>query len=303
MKFDTRISSSAVARTMAARFAAAAARWNARGAAGLCVGLLLLAGPAWGQRMEETPQELREVGVTEYLDGQLPLELEFVDSKGRKVKLAEYFDGQLPVLLTLNYSDCPMLCNLQLTGLFDGLQKVKWDLGTQFRMVTVSIDPAEAYERAELTRQRYLKQYGRPGVGEGYVSLTGQQASIKRLADAVGFHYRYVPSTGEYAHSAVTMVCTPDGRLSRYLYGVEYDPQTLRLSMLEASQGKIGTSMDQLLLFCFMYDPASGKYGPSAMKLMRLGAVTMVLVVGGVLLVYWRRESGKGTGGGVGDNT
>jgi protein SCO1 len=259
----------------------------------VCLLTLLAASPTLGQRKEETPADLREVGVTEHRDQQIPLDLEFVDSKGRKVTLAEYFDGQLPVILTLNYSDCPMLCSLQLNGLFDGLKRVAWDMGEQYRMLTVSIDPAETFERAEMTRQNYLRNYGRPGVGEGYASLTGEQAAIKRLADTVGFHYRYVPSTGEYAHSAVTMICTPDGRLSKYLYGVEYDPQTLRLSMLEASEGKIGSPMDQLLLFCFMYDPAAGKYGPSAMKLMRLGAVTMVLVVGGVLLVYWRRESGR----------
>ena len=248
---------------------------------------------AYGQRKEEAPKDLLDVGVTEQLDRQIPLDLEFVDSKGRKVKLAEYFDGQRPVVLTLNYSNCPMLCSLQLDGLFDGLKKMKWQMGEEYRMLTVSIDPTEPTERAALTREKYLKQYGRPGVGAGYAFVTGKKENIKKLADTVGFHYRYVPKTGEYAHAAVTMICTPDGRMSRYLGGVEYDPQTLRLSLLEASEGKIGSSMDQFLLFCFHYDATSGKYGPSAFKLMRLGAITMVLIVGGVLLVYWRREAGK----------
>ncbi len=144
-----------------------------------------------------------------------------------------------------------------------------------------------------MTREKYLKYYGRAGCGDGYACLTGKNEQITRLADAVGFHYRYVPKTGEYAHTAVTMICTPDGRLSRYLYGVEYDPQTLRLSLLEASQGKIGTPMEQLFLYCFQYDSASGRYGPSAFKLMRLGGILTVVVLGALLLVYWRRESVK----------
>ena len=231
-----------------------------------------------------------EVGVTEHLNEQIPLDLEFVDSKGKAVKLSEYFDGQRPVVLTLNYSDCPMLCSLQLDGLFDGLKSMKWDLGDQYRMVTVSIDPKERPSERRMTRDKYLRLYERAGAGAGYAFLTGKNDQIKKLADAVGFHYRYVPETGQYAHVAVTMICTPDGRLSRYLDGVEYDPQTLRMSLLEASEGKIGSPVDHLFLYCFQYDAASGKYGPSAFKLMRLGAGAMVLVVGGVLFVFWRRE-------------
>ena len=262
------------------------------------VGVAILLGlsafsAALGQRKEPAPDELLEVGVTEHLNDQVPLELEFVDSKGQSTTLAECFDGQLPVILTLNYSSCPMLCSLQLDGLFDGLKKMKWDLGDKYRMVTVSIDPKESSERAEMTRVKYLKHYGRPGCGDGYVCLTGKNQQITQLADTVGFHYRYVPDTGEYAHTAVTMICTPDGRLSRYLYGVEYDPQTLRLSLLEASQGKIGTPMEQLFLFCFQYDAASGRYGPSAFKLMRLGGILTMIVLGVLLVVYWRREAAK----------
>jgi protein SCO1/2 len=248
---------------------------------------------AHGQRKEAPPEDLMEVGVTEHLNDAIPLDLQFVDSKGLPVTLAEYFDGELPVVLTLNYSSCPMLCSLQLDGLFDGLKKMKWDLGDKYRMVTVSIDPKESPDRAQMTRKKYLQYYGRAGCGDGYACLVGKNEQITQLADTVGFHYRYVPKTGEYAHTAVTMICTPDGRLSRYLYGVEYDPQTLRLSLLEASQGKIGTPMEQLFLFCFQYDAASGRYGPSAFKLMRLGGILTVIGIGVVLLVYWRRESVK----------
>ncbi len=260
----------------------------------LLAALVLLGGSvAQAQRKEAAPSDLQGVGVTEHLNDQLPLDLQFVDFKGATVKLGDYFDGTHPVILTLNYSSCPMFCSLQLDGLFDGLRGMKWDLGDQYRMVTVSIDPTEPSERAAMTREKYLQRYGRPGSGQGYAILTGKNKQIKELTDTVGFLYRYVPETGEYAHTAVTMICTPDGRLSRYLYGVEYDQQTLRLSLLEAAQGKIGTSMEQFLLFCFHYDAAKGKYGPAAFNLMKLGALTTVLIVGGVLVVYWRRESGK----------
>jgi protein SCO1/2 len=260
------------------------------------VGILvcgLVAAPAFAQRKEAPPKDLLDVGVTEHLDEQIPLDLPFVDTKGRKVTLAEYFDGERPVVLTLNYSNCPMLCSLQLDGLFDGLKEMEWAMGDEYQMLTVSIDPAESTERAAMTRERYLKEYGRPGSGGGYHCVTGKNENIKRLADTIGFHYRYVPETGEYAHAAVTFICTPDGRLSRYLYGVEYDPQTLRMSLLEASQGKIGTPVDQLLLFCFHYDATSGRYGPSAFNLMRLAGAVMLVVVAAMLVVYWRRESGK----------
>jgi protein SCO1/2 len=261
-------------------------------ACGIGLALLLLVQPAWAQRKEAPPEDLLEVGVVEQLSTSLPLDLPFVDQEGNPVTLGDCFDGQLPVILTLNYSSCPMLCSLQLDGLFDGLKAMQdWDMGSKYRMVTVSIDPSESTERSAMTRQKYLKRYGRPGAGEGYVCLTGKNKEIKQLADAVGFRYRYVPETGEYAHSAVTMICTPDGRMSRYLYGVEYNPQTLRLSLLEASEGKIGSTMDQLLLFCFQYDSTAGKYAPSALKLMKLGAISIVLVVGGVLVVFWRREA------------
>ncbi len=261
----------------------------------LLCGVVVLLGcsAAYAQRKEEAPSDLLGVGVTEHLNDQLPLDLPFVDFNGTAVKLGDYFDATHPVVLTLNYSNCPMLCSLQLDGLFDALKEMKWDLGNEYRMVTVSIDPTEPSERAAMTREKYLQRYGRPGCGAGYAVLTGKSKQIKELTDIVGFQYRYVPETGEYAHTAVTMICTPDGRLSRYLYGVEYDQQTLRLSLLEAAQGKIGTSMEQFLLFCFHYDAAKGKYGPAAFNLMKLGALTTVLVVGGALVVYWRRESGR----------
>lgn len=245
------------------------------------------------ERTEPAPEQLQDVGVEEHLDVQLPLELPFVDSNGKEVRLGDLFDGETPVILTMNYSNCPMLCSLQLNGLFDGLQGVDWDLGKQYRMITISIDPKETPDRAEETKQKYLKIYGRDGVAAGWHCLTGEEANIRKVADAVGFGYSYLPDTGEYAHAAVTMVCTPDGRTSRYLYGVEYPSQTVRLALLEASEGKIGTTMDRVLLYCFQYDETRGRYAPAAVKIMKAGGVLTLVCLAALLGIYWVREARK----------
>ncbi len=258
-------------------------------------GIVLLAQPstAWCQRKEPLPPELEGVGVTEHLNDQIPLDLKFVDSNGKKVKLKQYFDGRRPVVLTLNYSNCPMLCSLQLNGLYDSLKRMDWDMGDKYEMITLCIDPLETPERARMTKQKYLKLYRRAGAAEGYHCLTGREENIKKAADAVGFHYKYSAKQRQYLHAAVTIILTPDGRVSRYLYGIEYDPQTLRLSLLEAADGKIGTTMDRFLLFCFHYDAESGRYGPAAFRLMQLGGgLTLVVLVGGFMLLRCR-EKGK----------
>ena len=249
--------------------------------------------PASAQRIESAPAELEGVGVTEHLDVQIPLDLPFVDSDGSPVRLGSYFDGTRPVILTMNYSNCPMLCSLQLNGLFQGLERLDWDIGGNFQMITVSIDPKETPQRAALTKQKYLKAYGRPGVARGWHCLTGRQENIRKLADVVGFGYEQIPGTEDYAHAAVAMICTPDGRVSRYLYGIEYPAQTVRFALLEAAEGRIGSTVDQVLLFCFQYDPEKGRYGPAAVRIMQAGGVLTVLVFGGVLAVFWRREVRK----------
>jgi protein SCO1/2 len=260
----------------------------------LMFGILLIAAvPVWAERTEQLPEQLEEVGVTEHLNVQVPLDMPFVDSDGKNVKLGDFFDGKTPVVLTMNYSDCPMLCSLQLTGLFAGLQGVDWNLGNEYRMVTVSIDPEEKPERAEATKKKYLEIYGRSGVEQGWHCLTGEEADIRQLAATVGFGYAYMPDTKQYAHAAVTMICTPDGHLSRYLYGIEYPPQTLRLSLLEASQGKIGSTVDHLLLFCFQYDEKAGRYAPAAIKIMQAGGVLTLVFLAFLLGLYWLREARK----------
>jgi protein SCO1/2 len=265
-----------------------------RGLWGIVAGALVGAGalPAVAQRKEAPPNVLEGVGVTEHADAQIPLDLEFVDTQGKTVKLAEFFDGTRPVILTLNYSACPRLCGVQLGGLVAAMKRMPWNLGEQYQNVTVSFDPLETSDRARLTKQKYLEQYGRPGSSEGWHFLVGRQQNIQKLTDTVGFHYRLVGK--QYVHPAVLMICTPDGHISRYIYKVEYDPQTLRFSLYEAGQGRVGSPMDQVLLFCFHYDPESGRYGLAATNLMRAGGVLTLLLLGGVLAVYWLRERRRG---------
>jgi len=248
------------------------------------------------ERKEPKPPELSEVGITEHLNTVLPKDLPYTDSSGKKVLLGDMFDGQHPVILTMNYSNCPMLCSLQLNGLFEGLAGLDWNLGQQYRMVTVSIDPAESVERASQTKAKYLKLYRRDAPADGWRFLIGQEENIKKLAKAVGFGYVWDEKSQQYAHQAAIFVCTPDGRVSRYLYGVEYRPSTLRLALLEASEGKIGTTIDQIILYCFHYDAEAGRYAPAASRLMQIGGAVLVAALGGWLVVLWRRERRRSSG-------
>lgn len=250
---------------------------------------LCAATPARGQ-VARSLDQLEGVGVTEHLDRQLPLGLSFRDDNDKQVHLQDYFAGKKPVLLSLNYSSCPMLCSLQLNGLVDALEQLELDPGQDFEIVSVSIDPLESPLRARQAKQRFLQRYGRTGTGQGWHFLTGNQREIKQLADAVGFEYRYVPERKEYAHAAVCYICTPEGRISRYLYGVQFDPQTVRLSLVEAAAGKIGTTLDRVLLFCFHYDAAAGNYAPTAVSIMKLGGGFTVVCLLGVLLPVWLRR-------------
>ncbi len=255
-------------------------------ACGLALGLSL-PDACLAQRQEPAPQVLNEVGIDEHLGAQIPLDLRFRDENGAEVTLASLFPGDRPAVLSLNYSDCPMLCTLVLNGLIDGLEQLSWTPGQQFDVISVSIDPLETPQRARLTKQRYLRDYGRPETASGWHFLTGNQESIKRLADAVGFRYKYVEKDKQYAHAAVVMICTPQGRMSRYLYGVQFPEQTLRLSLVEAGEGKVGSTMDKVLLYCFHYDAEAGRYGPVARNLMKLGAGMTCMMVLLALIPYW----------------
>lgn len=251
--------------------------------------LFLAALPAAAQRTEPLPKDLEGVGITEHAGARLPLDLEFKDEDGKTVSLAQYFNRDRPVILTLGYYRCPMLCTLVLNSLVDGLKDLPWTPGQQFEIVTVSIDPTETPTLAKLKKQNYLEEYGRAGAAGGWHFLTGREENIRKLADAVGFGYRYVEERGQYAHAAAIFVVTPDGRMAKYLYGVLYQPKTLRLALAEAGQGKIGTTADQLLLYCFHYDAQEGRYVLAATNIMRFGGATTAVVVGLWLAVSWRR--------------
>lgn len=254
------------------------------------VSIALAAPAAHAQRAGQVPEPLAEVGVEEHLDAKLPLDASFTDEEGNRVTLGSFFDGTRPVILTLNYYRCPMLCGLMLNGVADGFEELEWTAGAEFEVVTISINPLETPALAREKKQNYLKRLGRPEAAGGWHFLTGLEPQIDRVAEAVGFSYAYDPESGEYAHAAAIMIVTPDGRVARYLYGIEYPARTLKLALLEAAQGTIGSTLDQLILYCYHYDPSNRRYAPVAMNIMRVGGGASALLLGGVLGALWLRE-------------
>lgn len=242
------------------------------------------------QRTEAAPRRLLGVDVKEHLAAPVPMNLGFTDESGKAVTLKDYFDGSVPVILTMNYSNCPMLCSLQLTALVEGLKKVQWSLGKEYRIVTVSYDPTETEELAHRTKARYLAQYARPGTEQGWHFLHGSENNVKAMAKALGISYSYNEARKEYVHPATVILSTPSGKIDRYLYGLEYPEKTLSLSLVESSEGKIGTTVDQLILFCFHYDANEGRYAPVARNIMRAGGGATVFLLAGFLTVLWRRD-------------
>lgn len=236
------------------------------------------------------PGELKDVGIDQRLDQQVPLDLVFRDEAGRDVPLSKYFESGKPVVLALVYYRCPMLCTQILSGLGASLKTMSLDPGKDFEVVSVSFDPKDTPETASSRKEVYLKRYNRPNTANGFHFLTGSEASIRALTEAVGFHYKYDPITDQFAHASGIMILTPQGRLSRYFYGVEYAGRDVRLGLVEASQNKIGNAVDQILLFCFHYDPATGKYGAVAMNVLRITGAAFALVGGALLLMMLRRE-------------
>jgi protein SCO1/2 len=241
------------------------------------------------------PKALEGVGIDQKLDQQLPLNAQFQDEAGRTVTLGSFFHGK-PVLLAPVYYRCPMLCTQILNGMVGALKAVSFDPGRDFEVVAFSFDPRDTPETASAKRVNYVKRYGRPNTANGFHFLTGNEANIKLLTEAIGFHYRYDPVNDQFAHASGLMLATPEGRLSRYFYGVEYSPRDLRLGLVEASEHKIGTPVDAVLLFCFHYDPATGKYGAVAMNSLRAGGAVFVLVCGSFLFVAWRRDRRRDRG-------
>jgi protein SCO1/2 len=232
---------------------------------------------------------LREVGIDQKLDQLVPLDLEFTDEAGTTVRLGDFF-GTRPVLLALVYYECPMLCTQVLNGLVGSLEALAFNPGRDFEVVVLSFDPGETPALAADKRATYLRRYGRPGTEAGWHFLTGREAAIRSLADAVGFRYAYDEAIDQYAHPAAITILTGGGRVSKYLYGIDFAPRDLRLAMVEAADGRIGTAVDQALLFCYHYDPETGKYGLVVMNLIRTGGVLTLVALGAFILVALRRE-------------
>jgi protein SCO1 len=268
---------------------------------------LLLTAPVWAQPGQPAPAQpssmqspdskpaplppgLQGVTIEQRLNQRVPLNLVFRDEYGRSLPLSTYFSGNKPVMLALVYYTCPMLCTLILNGMESALKAVSLDPGKDFEVVAVSFDPRDTPEIAARKKAGYLRRYGRPNTANGWHFLTGDETNIKALTSAVGYRYKFDPSTGQFAHASAIMILTPQGKLSRYFYGVEYAPRDLRLGLVEASQDKIGNPVDQVLLFCYHYDPNTGKYGAIAMNMVRLGGATFVLILSTFLFVNWRRD-------------
>jgi protein SCO1/2 len=236
------------------------------------------------------PASLQGVGIEQRLDQQIPLNLEFRDEYGQKVTLSKYFEAKKPVLLAPVYFRCPMLCTQILSGLEGALRAVSFNPGKEFEIVAFSFDPKDSPESALSKKELYLRRYRRPDTKNGWHFLTGDETNIKALLDALGYRVKYDPKTDQYAHASGVMIATPEGRLSKYFYGVEFSPRDIRLGLVEASEDKIGNPVDAMLLFCFHYDPATGKYGAVAMNLVRFAGAGFALFGGVFLLIMFRRD-------------
>src|SRR6202453_2664998 len=229
------------------------------------------------------PPRLQNVGIEQHLDAQVLPDLTFRDETGKAVKLGDYF-GRKPLILNLVYYNCTMLCGEALAGLASAMRLVEFDV------VTVSFDPRETPEMAAAKKIDYVKRYGRANAAAGWHFLTGQADSINALTKVVGFQYQYDAKSNQYAHATAIMVLTPQGRISRYFYGVDFPPKDLRMGLVEASQGKIGNAVDAVLLYCYHYDPGTGKYGAMVSNILRLAAAATILMLGGLIFTLWRLD-------------
>jgi protein SCO1 len=252
--------------------------------------LLLLASSAFADTSSTPPQLPGKVAIAQKLGNQIPLDVMMRDENENIVHLRDYFTNGRPVILHFVYYKCPMLCPLVLDGLTNALTEMKFNVGEDFDIITISIDPRDMPKEAAQFKDRFVKRYGRLNAANGWHFLTANESAIQRVANSVGFQYAYDGARDQFAHGAAIFVLTPDGRLSRYLYGFEFKPRDLRLAIVEASGGTIGTPTDQVLLLCYHYDPVTGRYGRSALALMRAGGVTTVAALGSFIFIMIRKE-------------
>jgi len=261
--------------------------------------IFALVASAWGQGMtrgimsppaNQRPPGLKDVGVEQHLNEQIPPDLTFRDETGEPVRLGDYF-GSKPIILDLAYYKCPLLCSEVLAGLTSALKPMKFDVGRDFEVLTVSFDPRETPQDATETKAVYLKRYGRAEAERGWHFLTGPQESIDTLTRAAGLQYHYDAGTGQFAHSTAIMILTPPGKIAQYYYGVEFPSRDLRLALLEASRNKIGNLVDQILLYCYHYDPSAGRYNVVIFRVLRLAGVLTVLLLGGFMILMFRRDA------------
>lgn len=247
--------------------------------------------PAQAGTSTGLPPVLKTVGIEQKLNNQLPFDAEFKDENGNAVKLGEFFNTGRPVILALVYYECPMLCNEVLNGMTGSLKGISFDAGKDFDVVAISFDAREN-DKPELAKNKktgYLARYERSGAENGWHFLTGTQSEIDKVTQAVGFTYQFDEATNQFAHAGGVTLITPDGRISKYFYGIDYAPKDLKLGLMEASEGKIGNAAEKLYLYCFHYDPSTGKYGLAILKVLRLMAIATILGLGGMIFVFWKR--------------
>jgi len=269
-------------------------KWLINAVFGVCLSTL-----AWGQGMTQgimsppasmRPPGLKNVGIEQHLNEQIPPNLTFRDETGTTVRLADYF-GKKPMILNLVYYQCPMLCGEVLSGLESALRVLKFDVGKEFDVLTISFDPRETPGMAAAKKAEYLKRYGRGGAAAGWHFLTGPESSIDALTKAAGFQYQYDAKSGQFAHATAIMVLTPEGKIAQYFYGVEFAPKDLRLGLVQASQNKIGNLVDEVWLYCYHYDPDTGKYGAIVSRILKIAAGATIFVLGTFLVLMFRLGS------------
>jgi protein SCO1 len=253
--------------------------------------------PAGPMGSNGLPPALQNVGIEQKLNEQLPLETEFKDESGNTVKLSKFFGDHKPVVLALVYYECPMLCNEVLNGVVGSLKGISFNAGKEFDVVAISFDARENEhgDLAQRKKENYVARYDRKDSADGWHFLTGSQASIDAVTKAAGFNYHWDEKTNQFAHAAGVMVVTPEGKLARYFYGVEYAPKDMKFGIMEASENRVGSPVDKLALYCYHYDPATGKYGLVILNVIRLGGIVTLLALGIMFVVFWQRNKHKKT--------